>query len=404
MFAAARAVAATGGLLVVVLVLTFWLVWQRYSLVQQVKGLQKRLEHLGAGRAIDEEVLASVGVCPISRCVMVDPVVAGDGVTYERREFERFARGRRRLQSPVTRMVMSSDVVPNLAVRSVVQLLATTRAFNERFGRSERAEYWLTEGERCMESDVSAALQCFRRARDAAGPEDTSIRARATTRLAACCFRLERVDEGDALFAEAQAMGDSSAACERALALVAGLDEEAVGEAREASIAVAMVALALVESRAAEGDEHASEVRCMVLHRLERVFTKSKPATGAEQFAPLHLAKRLGTAAATGRVDEVRALLARGADANIVGAVHGATALHVAAEYNRLDVVNALLEEVADLQLNAIDSFGETALHKASRDDNAAGVLAALLARPECNVNAINHGGRAPLTCAAIEG
>ena len=55
---------------------------------------------------------------------MMDPVIASDGQTYERRAIERWfaARGSEPPRSPVTGQVLpSAAVLPNLAIRDLAQ-------------------------------------------------------------------------------------------------------------------------------------------------------------------------------------------------------------------------------------------------------------------------------------------
>ena len=54
-------------------------------------------------------------VCPITFEVMVDPVVAGDGYTYERAAIQRFLEGVDKPRSPVTGEDLPYDIlIPNL--------------------------------------------------------------------------------------------------------------------------------------------------------------------------------------------------------------------------------------------------------------------------------------------------
>jgi len=56
--------------------------------------------------------------CPISQQILVDPVVAQDGVIYERRCIERWLKQRK--SSPVTNQDMGRTLLPALAARQVV--------------------------------------------------------------------------------------------------------------------------------------------------------------------------------------------------------------------------------------------------------------------------------------------
>ncbi|KAJ3075027.1 hypothetical protein HDU98_009471 [Podochytrium sp. JEL0797] len=61
--------------------------------------------------------------CPLSRVAFVDPVVAADGHSYERREIELFFRTRSHV-SPVTKMPMYSGVlVPNISLLRFMHVL-----------------------------------------------------------------------------------------------------------------------------------------------------------------------------------------------------------------------------------------------------------------------------------------
>ena len=61
-------------------------------------------------------------LCPITLEVMVDPVMTADGHTYERAAIERVFDGTRQgddVRSPVTGLVLSSRLLPNVAIRSM---------------------------------------------------------------------------------------------------------------------------------------------------------------------------------------------------------------------------------------------------------------------------------------------
>ena len=61
--------------------------------------------------------------CPLTKQLMRDPVVAGDGYTYERAAIESWLG--QHASSPITKQPLpdSSDLVPNLTMRSAIQLL-----------------------------------------------------------------------------------------------------------------------------------------------------------------------------------------------------------------------------------------------------------------------------------------
>lgn len=65
-------------------------------------------------------------MCPITHCIMIDPVVAPDGWTYERTAIEQALRQNGR--SPITRQVMSiGQLVTNYAIKSIIDSLATAQ-------------------------------------------------------------------------------------------------------------------------------------------------------------------------------------------------------------------------------------------------------------------------------------
>ena len=99
-------------------------------------GSNDNLELLGAGtagiRTILRAKLGSIArdtrrvsdvpdeyVCPISQHPMEDPVLAEDGVTYERKEIERWLMEHR--TSPVTRAVLKGQLFSNRALRSAIE-------------------------------------------------------------------------------------------------------------------------------------------------------------------------------------------------------------------------------------------------------------------------------------------
>ena len=57
-------------------------------------------------------------LCPISHVRMVDPVVAGDGHTYERAFIEHWLKHKH--VSPVTGLACGPRLVPNYTLRSVI--------------------------------------------------------------------------------------------------------------------------------------------------------------------------------------------------------------------------------------------------------------------------------------------
>ena len=71
-------------------------------------------------------------VCPITRCVMLDPVILGDGHSYDREAitewFEQETnQGKRRFRSPVTNLEIGKEMFDNVLLRSqVVEWLEKT--------------------------------------------------------------------------------------------------------------------------------------------------------------------------------------------------------------------------------------------------------------------------------------
>ncbi len=58
-------------------------------------------------------------MCPITRTLMIDPVIAPDGFTYERESIETLLISSRR--SPITREIISNNLIPNHALRNLIE-------------------------------------------------------------------------------------------------------------------------------------------------------------------------------------------------------------------------------------------------------------------------------------------
>ena len=58
-------------------------------------------------------------MCPITRTLMIDPVIASDGFTYERESIENWLRSKR--NSPITREFMRNNLIPNLALKNLIE-------------------------------------------------------------------------------------------------------------------------------------------------------------------------------------------------------------------------------------------------------------------------------------------
>ena len=120
-----------------------------------------------------------------------------------------------------------------------------------------------------------------------------------------------------------------------------------------------------------------------------KMSAKNVSGKGANGMTPLH------TAAANGRKDEVKRLLAAGADVR-AKASDGATPLHWAVFNNHKDVAELLLASKPDI--NARGWHGYTPLHWAAAKgfkDNAE-----LLLNYQADVNAKNNQGETPLRLA----
>ena len=62
---------------------------------------------------------SSLIMCPISLSVMIDPVMAQDGHTYEKTKITKWIKDNK--NSPMTRAPMTSDFFPNIAIRNIIQ-------------------------------------------------------------------------------------------------------------------------------------------------------------------------------------------------------------------------------------------------------------------------------------------
>jgi hypothetical protein len=58
-------------------------------------------------------------ICPITQTVMTDPVIGNDGITYERDAITQWLQSHN--TSPVTRNIMSLNLIPNIALRNTIQ-------------------------------------------------------------------------------------------------------------------------------------------------------------------------------------------------------------------------------------------------------------------------------------------
>ena len=72
-----------------------------------------------------EGTLPPIFLCPITACLMEDPVIAEDGYTYEREAIKEWISQSSR--SPMTNMVMreAKRLIPNHALRSAISEWST---------------------------------------------------------------------------------------------------------------------------------------------------------------------------------------------------------------------------------------------------------------------------------------
>jgi hypothetical protein len=94
-------------------------------------------------------------MCPITNAIMVDPVQASDGYTYERSAIEQWLQQQQRryipMTSPMTRAPMkSSELVPNRAIRDAIE------KFREQSLRSYSALPGAAEGGSICESKLGS--------------------------------------------------------------------------------------------------------------------------------------------------------------------------------------------------------------------------------------------------------
>ena len=108
------------------------------------------------------EKLMETFVCPITHHVLVDPVLAADGQSYERSAWERYVRDRAEVPSPLTRAVISSAALPNSVLRRAIEVAmerddANLPAEDKANWHVRRADVSLTN-----RGDAAAAAWIFR--------------------------------------------------------------------------------------------------------------------------------------------------------------------------------------------------------------------------------------------------
>ncbi|XP_049944395.1 ankyrin repeat domain-containing protein 65-like [Schistocerca serialis cubense] len=130
--------------------------------------------------------------------------------------------------------------------------------------------------------------------------------------------------------------------------------------------------------------------------RLKSVATLCADPSGQRSF--LERGRRLIEAAKEGAVEEVRALLAAGADVGARDEEFGETALHWAAWRGHAAVVRLLLSAASDH--NARDQGGQTPLHWAAQSGHAE--AAAALLQAGADMGARTDKGNTPLDIATL--
>merc|ERR1712224_622881 len=112
------------------------------------------------------------------------------------------------------------------------------------------------------------------------------------------------------------------------------------------------------------------------------------------------LAAELRESVERGDVKAVAAGIGRGADVNAVDAQRGKTPLNLAASAGHVEVVKCLLSAAADV--NTVNKFDQTALHKAAFEGHTA-IVRILLTMDGIDLNAKNEHGMTPLHWAAVK-
>jgi len=86
----------------------------------------------------DDAVVPSELMCPISHDIMVDPVVAADGHTYERYQFERWVSGGK-VVSPMTNLALNSiTCYPNFNLSKIIKQFVSENAPVSKKRKKER--------------------------------------------------------------------------------------------------------------------------------------------------------------------------------------------------------------------------------------------------------------------------
>mmetsp|Transcript_13282 Transcript_13282/g.20017 ORF Transcript_13282/g.20017 Transcript_13282/m.20017 type:complete len:637 (+) Transcript_13282:95-2005(+) len=93
------------------------------------------------GDRLDPRLFYSFFICPLTRQTFIDPVIAMDGNTYERKALMKSIKSQRIVRSPMTGNPMhSSLMIPNLALRS--QMHYFSNQFESIYDEVDYAFYW----------------------------------------------------------------------------------------------------------------------------------------------------------------------------------------------------------------------------------------------------------------------
>ena len=112
--------------------------------------------------------LIDQATCPISLCIMTDPVIAKDGHSYERCAIVEYFSGKKFAPSPLTKEHIQTDVVPNLSLRRMIENLVEQRGdeWTENLSKGQCADWWLRQGRRVAGSDGTRAGNAFKKVRE----------------------------------------------------------------------------------------------------------------------------------------------------------------------------------------------------------------------------------------------
>jgi tetratricopeptide (TPR) repeat protein len=86
--------------------------------LKREKFLEKYEEYIKIDISNLPEMVKNNIVCPITKCLFMDPVIAKDGNTYERFAIEEWLNAHSR--SPMTNQNIDTEVMPNLSIRHII--------------------------------------------------------------------------------------------------------------------------------------------------------------------------------------------------------------------------------------------------------------------------------------------